>query len=284
MKLFNEQNFDEITKLEKESGNLSGEELYYLGYAFFSKENDLKAIEYYDKALSKGFDNPMLYFQKGYSQMFLKQYDQALENINKAISKAPLAEFYVEKARIYKIKEDVINEEKTYVEGLQNSKLKDDNWYLELIKNAGNFYYAQIKNFPKSEKVYEDGISAYPNEYILYEKFIKALNAQNKFAEADKVFDQMKVFYSEKKLSEDNMKFKNLAVDEFEWNNQWVNVYKSFEKPKKTLESIYKVYLIDKTGEKIERKFNIEKTLQIKKTDAEFVICEESKGTHQLIL
>lgn len=280
LKLFNEQNFDEIIKLEKESGNLSGEELYYLGYAFFNKENDLKAVEYYDKALSKGFDNPILYFQKGYSQMFLKQYDKALENINIAISKAPLAEFYVEKARIYKIKEDVINEEKTYVEGLQNSKLKDDEWYLELIKNAGNFYFAQIKNFSKSEKVYEDGISAYPNEYILYEKLIKALNAQNKFAEANKIFDQTKAFYSQKKLPEDNMKFKNLAVDEFQWNDQWVNVYKSFEKPKEMLESIYKVYLIDKTGEKIERKFNIEKTLQIEKTDAEFVICEESKVVH----
>lgn len=280
LKLFNEQNFDEIIKLEKDSENLSGEELYYLGYAFFSKENDLKAVEYYDKALAKKFDNAILYFQKGYSQMFLKQYDPALDNINIAISKSPLAEFYVEKARIYNIKQDLLNEEKTYLEGLQNSKLKDDKWYLELIKNAGNFYYAQIKNFPKSEKIYFDGIAAYPDEYILYEKLIKALNAQNKFTEANKIFDQMKGLYFEKKLPEDNMKFKNLAVDEFQWNNQWINVYKSFEKPQKTLESIYKVYLIDKTGEKIERKFNIEKTLQIEKTDAEFVICEESNEGH----
>lgn len=103
LKLFNEQNFDEIIKLEKHSENLSGEELYYLGYAFFSKENDLKAVEYYDKALAKKFDNAILYFQKGYSQMFLKQYDPALDNINIAISKSPLAEFYVEKARIYNI-------------------------------------------------------------------------------------------------------------------------------------------------------------------------------------
>ncbi|WP_175620366.1 tetratricopeptide repeat protein [Chryseobacterium schmidteae] len=266
--------------MEKDSETLSGEELYYLGYAFFSKENDLKAIEYYDKALSKKFDNPILYFQKGYSQMFLKQYDKALENINIAISKAPLAEFYVEKARIYKIENDIDNEEKTYAEGLLKSQLKNDKWYLELVKNAGNFYYAQVKDFSKSEKIYLDGISKYPEEYILYEKLIKVLNAQNKFSEADKFFGKMKVFYLENKLPEDSMKFKNLAVDEFEWNDQWINVFKSFEKPKEMLESIYKVYLIDKTGEKIERKFNIEKTLQIEKTDAEFVICEESKDVH----
>jgi hypothetical protein len=84
----------------------------------------------------------------------------------------------------------------------------------------------------------------------------------------------------EKVLPEDNMKFKNVAVDEFRWNGQWINIFKSFEKPKDMLESIYKVYLIDKSGEKIERKFNIEKTLQVEKTDAEFVVCEESKGGH----
>lgn len=281
LKLFNEQNFDEIVKLENESETLSGEELYYLGYAFFRKENDVKAIEFYDKALSKQFDNAMLYFQKGYSLMFLKKYDQAVENLNIAISKAPSAEFYIEKARIYKIEEDIVNEEKAYVEGLQNSELKDNEWYLQLVKNAGNFYYAQIKDFQKSEKIYSDGISIFPDEYILYEKLIKVLNAQNKFAEADIFFTTMKGFYSEKKLSADNMKFKNLAVDEFQWKNQWVNVFKSFEKPKKTLESIYTVYLINKAGEKIERKFNIEKTLQIEKTDVEFVICEESNEGHK---
>jgi tetratricopeptide (TPR) repeat protein len=280
-KLFDEQKFAEVVALEKESASFTGEELYYLGFAFFRQENDDKALEYYDKAIEKGYDHSIVYFQKGLSQMYLKKYDDALNNYNIAISKTPVAEFYVEKGRIYDFKKDYVNEEKTYVEALEKSQLKDgDKWYFELIKNTGNFYYAQMKDFPKSEKVYIEGISRFPQEYILYEKLMKALNAQDKFAEANKVFDKMKEFYMEKVLPEDNMKFKNVAVDEFRWNGQWINIFKSFEKPKNMLESIYKVYLIDKSGEKIERKFNIEKTLQVEKTDAEFVICEESKGGH----
>ncbi|SHL57100.1 Tetratricopeptide repeat-containing protein [Chryseobacterium polytrichastri] len=278
--LFDDEKFAELVALEKENSGFTDRELYYLGYAFFREENDDKAIEFYDKAIKKGFNNPIIFFQKGLSEMYLKKYDEALVNFNKAISKAPTAEFYIEKARIYHIKGDYANEEKVYVEGLEKSTIKDSKWYLELLKNAGNFYYAQTKEFSKSEKVYIDGIEKFPKEYILYEKLIKALNAQDKFLEGNKIFDQLKAFYSHKVLSEDYMEFKNVAVDEFSWNGQWINIYKSFEKPKKTLESLYKVYLIDKNGEKVERKFNIEKTLQIEKNDAEFVICEESKEGH----
>lgn len=52
-KLFNEEKFKELTGLENESPSFTGEELYYLGFAFFREENDDKAIEYYNKALKK---------------------------------------------------------------------------------------------------------------------------------------------------------------------------------------------------------------------------------------
>lgn len=278
--LFNEKKFAELTALEKESSSFTGHELYYLGYAFFRQENDLKAIEFYNKAIGKGFNDAGVFFQKGVSEMFLEKYNEAIGDFNTAISKVPAAEFYIEKARVYKITKDFANEEKTYTEGLKNSRDKNNESYLQLLKNAGNFYYAQTKAFSKAEKIYADGIVKFPKNYELYEKRIKALNAEDKFTEADKVFEQVRSFYSGNLLSGDYVKFKNMAVDEFPWKNQWINIYKSFEKPKETLESLYKVYLIDETGKKVERQFNIEKTLQIEKTDPEFVICEESQKGH----
>lgn len=279
LKLFQDQNYEEITKLEKEASNLSGEELYYLGYAFFMMENDAKAIEYYDKSLEKKFDNPIVYFQKGYAQMFLKQYDKALANINIAISKAPKSEFYVEKANIFKYQKDTVNEDKTYEEGLKNGD-KESEWYLNLSKNAGNFYYVTKKDYKRAQEVYASAITLFPEDYALYEKLMKAFNAEGKFSEANVIFAKMKEFYTQKKLPEDFMKFKNVSIDEFAWNNQFVNVFKYFEKPQQTLESLYTVYLIDKTGDKIERKFNIEKTIQIEKNDPEYLICEETKNGH----
>lgn len=280
-KLFNEEKYAELTSLERESNNFTNQELYYLGFAFFRQENDLKAIDYYNKALEKGFDHSELFFQKGLSEIFLKKYDDALADFNTAISKNSMAEYYIEKARVYIITKDVLNEEKTYTEGLLKAQKKDDRWYLQLLKNAGNFYYTQTKNFSKSEKIYADGIAKFPKSYELYEKRIKALNAEDRFIEADGIFDQLQNLYAKKLLSEEYMKFKNVAVDEFSWNGQWINIYKSFEKPKEMLDSLYKVYLIDKTGEKVERKFNIEKTIQVEKKDPEFVICEEINNGHR---
>lgn len=277
-KLFNEEKFEELTALEKESASFTGEELYYLGFAFFREENDDKAIEYYNKALKKGFENAIVYYHIGLSQMYQKKYDEALKNINIGLESHPLAEFYFEKIRIFSIKEDPANQEKTFLEALQKSD-KKDNWYIKIVLFAGGFYYAQ-KEYAKSENIYKAAISSLPKEYELYTKLIKSLNIQNKFSEADFYFEKMRTFYEKKELPEDEMKFKNLNVDQFDWQNKVVNIHKYFDKPTDMLEPLYVLYLINEKGDKVERKFKIEKTLQIEKTDPQFVICEETKDGH----
>ncbi|MDN4012233.1 tetratricopeptide repeat protein [Chryseobacterium gambrini] len=277
-KLFNEEKFKELTGLENESPSFTGEELYYLGFAFFREENDDKAIEYYNKALKKGFDNALVYYHIGLSQMYQKKYDEALKNINTGLESDPLAEFYYEKLRIYSIREDAVNQEKTFLEALQKSRQKD-NWYVKIVLFAGGFYYTQ-KEYAKSEKIYKEALTSLPKEYELYTKLIKSLNVQNKFSEADSYFEKMRTFYENKELPEDEMKFKNLNVDQFDWKNQVVNIHKYFEKPKEMLQPLYVLYLINEKGDKVERKFKIEKTVQIEKTDPQFVICEETKSGH----
>lgn len=277
-KLFNEEKFAELVALEKESATFTGEELYQLGFAFFRQENDDKAIEYYEKALKKGFDNAIVYYHIGLSQMYQKKYDEALKNLNIGLDSHPLAEFYFEKIRIYSIKEDLVNQEKTFLEALQKSSEKDK-WYVKIVLFGGSFYYNQ-KDFAKSEKIYKDAIIELPKEYEFYGKLIKSLNAQDKFSEANTYFEKMRGFYEKKELPEDEMKFKNLNVDQFTWKNQTVNVHKYFEKPKDMLAPLYVLYLINEKGDKVERRFKIEKTLQIEKTDPEFVICEEIKDGH----
>lgn len=275
---FEAGNFDEIIKDKGAVEKLTGEELYYIGYAFFRKEDDLKAIEFYDKALIKGFNNPVIYFQKGLSLEYLNKLDDAITNFDTAISFANNAEFYIEKGRVYKLQNRSTEEIATYLVGLQKAdKVK---FYTELIKVAGNFYYAETKEFEKAVEIYKNGISNFPTEYSFYEKIIKSLNAQNKFAEANLYFQKMKEFYNENLLSEEIMTFKSVAVDEFNWNGQWLNSFKSFETPKRSLESLYTVYLIDKIGDKIERKFNVEKTDKFLENDPQYVICEEMKSGH----
>lgn len=279
-KLFQDEKFEELIQLENEEPQLSAEETYYLGYAFYRMENDKKAIQYYDKAIEKGFTDPVIYFQKGLSLMFDNQLDEASKYYDIAISKAQRPEFYLEKARIYKLQNKPEAEIETYLEGIKNTE-NDDRFYPELVKNAGNCYYAETKEYDKAANLYKTALEKIPADYQIYEKLIKAFNAEKKYEAADAYFMKAKELYDKKAFTNDEiLKMKNLAVDEFEWNGQWLNVFKSFEKPKDMLDVLYTVYLIDKNGEKIERKFNIEKSLQMTKKDPEFLVCEELRNGH----
>lgn len=278
-RLFEQQKFDELISYQNKTETLSGEDLYYVGYAFFRKENDVKAIEFYDLALKKGFNNAAVYFQKGFSNLYLNNLEEALKNYDIAISKAPKAEYFIEKGRIYKMKGNLSEEIKNYEEGLQKSTV--DKYYPQLVEITGNFYYAQSKEYDKAVTIYKNGLAKLPEHYILYEKLIKSLNAQGKYQEANQYFEKVKRIYSQNKLPEDYMKFKNMPIDEFEWNGQWLNVFKSFVEPENVTDALYTIYLADKNGEIIERKFNIEKTFQLNKNDAKYLVCEELKNGHQ---
>jgi hypothetical protein len=62
----------------------------------------------------------------------------------------------------------------------------------------------------------------------------------------------MKTAYKNNELQEDDMKFKMVAVDEYKWNKQCLNVFKSLEDPIKALDMSYKVFLLNRTTYTIE--------------------------------
>ncbi len=100
--LYNKKDFQGLVKLESEAANLSAEELYMIGYAFFQTENDNKAIEFYDKAMSKGLNNGSVHFYKGLSLRYLKKYDSALTEIEKSLQLEPTnQEFMNEKGMVF---------------------------------------------------------------------------------------------------------------------------------------------------------------------------------------
>jgi tetratricopeptide (TPR) repeat protein len=69
---------------------------------FFKTENDSKAIEIYDKAISKGLNNGSVHFYKGLSLRLLNNYEEALKEIEKSLKLEPTnQEFMNEKGMVY---------------------------------------------------------------------------------------------------------------------------------------------------------------------------------------
>lgn len=87
--LYKKRNFEELVKYEKNTDKLTPEEFYMVGYAFFQLENDKKAIEFYDMAISNGYVEGSVYFYKGLSLCYMEKYDEAMKEIETALSKEP---------------------------------------------------------------------------------------------------------------------------------------------------------------------------------------------------
>jgi len=313
--LYIKRDFKELIKFESKKDELSKEELYYVGYAFFQLENDKKAIEMYDMAISKGLDDDYIYLYKALSLMYDKQIGRARDNFRIAINRNPTSQknynemgnsfyffeeldsalVYFQKARnleyelgdpylklpnIYHVKQ---NYEKALEEYKVSASLinKEDPVYLTLLSEIGLLEYTITKNFNQSIKAYQEVISLQPDNYDLYPKLIKAYYAKEDYTNGDSLIAIMKTAFEQGKLSEEYQKYKDVAIAEFEWNNQKVLVNKSFVDPKETLDIMYKIYLLSSDGKSVERTLMTEQTIQFDEDGAKHLLCEREKdGTH----
>lgn len=310
--LFDNKDYQELAKFESKADKLTADELYMVGFAFFQLEDDNKAIEFYDKAIGKGLDNGSVYYYKGVSFYYLKKYDEALIQTDKALQKEPTnQEFMNQKGQIYRLQgqEDKALEifieatklPNTYGEpffwvayiyhGKQDFKKALDlyyvalekvpqtnSYYLSTLQSIGQLEFTYTKDYKKSADAYAQVVALNPKDYEYYPKLIKSYNAAKEYAKADSIFGLMKMAYERKELSEDDMKFKIVAIDEYEWNGQKLTVWKYLVDPKESLDLSYKVYLLTKAGDKVERVFMVEQTIQLP-GGPKHLLCEKDKKT-----
>jgi len=313
---FNNKNYKELVKLEKNAENLTPDELYMVGFAFFQLENDNKAIEFYDKAMAKGLDNGSVHFYKGLSLCYQKKYDEALKEIDISLKKEPSnQEFMNQKGQIFRYQgqEDKALEyfveatkmPNTYGEpffwiayiyhgkGDYNKALsqyyialdsvpQENNCYLNALESIGQLEYTLTKDYVKSAKAYSRAIQINNDNYELYYKLMKSYNAAKEYVKADSIFKLVKIAFEKGKLPKEDMEIKTVAIAQFEWNGHIATIRKSLIDPKEMLDISYKVFLLNKEGDKVERRFVVEKTIQFKKDGAKHLLCEQDKknGDH----
>jgi tetratricopeptide (TPR) repeat protein len=309
--LYNSKDFQALIKLEEKSNILTGEELYMVGFAFFKLENDEKAIEFYDKAIRQGYDNGIAHFYKSVSLTYLKKYDEAVTEIDISLKKEPVNQEYMnQKGLIYKVQgledkaldyfEEATRFPNTYGEpyfwvayiyhGKQDlekalklyyvaaEKVPQQNpYYAASLQSIGKLEYSYTENYQKSALAYAEAIAVRPKDYEIYPKLIKAYNAAKEYSKADAVFDLMKAAYKNNELPD--MKYKNVGIDEYQWNKQRLSVYKSLDDPKAALDVWYKIYLLNKSGDAVERIFTVEKTIQVG-NGSKYLLCEQKIDSH----
>ena len=137
---------------------------------------------------------------------------------------------------------------------------KRDPIYVELLMNIGLLEYTVKENYPNSIKAYSEMLTIVPNDYNLYGKLIKAFYANEDYSKGDSVFTILKLNYEKNQLPKDMMEVRGQTVDEFIWNGQRVSAMKYYKEPEEFAEPIFQFFLIDKTGQKVEKKILTEKS------------------------
>lgn len=311
--LYNNKDFRELVKRENNPEKLSAEELYMVGYAFFQTENDEKAIAFYDKAILNGLKNGAVHFYKGLSLRYLNSYNEALNEIEKSLEFEPAnQEFMNEKgmvfysqrnydkaleifekaqklpntfpepyywaARIYHEKQN-FNKALTSYYDAEKKLPKGNSNYLATLEAIGQLEFTHTKDFNKSAKAYEKAIQLDKENYELYYKLMKSYNSAKEFKKADSIFSIVKSAYEGKKLPKEDMELKAVSIAQFDWNGQIATIRKSLVDAIERLDISYKVFLLNKQGDQVERRFVVEKTIQIQKQSLKYILCEQDKKT-----
>ena len=291
--LYSQQDYKKLIE-HSQLETLTKEESYFIGFAYFQLEDDVNAIKMYDLAIKKGLDEDYIYLYKGLSLRYSQQYDKAIENFRIAIQRNPKGQknytelancfyfqhqydsalVYFNKAReqefelgdpylkipnIYHIQE---NFDQALEEYQKSASLIDkrDPIYVELLMNIGLLEYTVKENYPNSIKAYSEMLTIVPNDYNLYGKLIKAFYANEDYSKGDSVFTILKLNYEKNQLPKDMMEVRGQTVDEFIWNGQRVSAMKYYKEPEEFAEPIFQFCLIDKTGQKVEKKILTEKS------------------------
>lgn len=313
--LYEEKNFNELIKFVDNTEELTADQLYYVGYAFFQMENDNKAIEMYDKAIAKGLDDDQIYLYKGLSLRYDEQFDKAIDAFKLAIDRNPKGQknytelgntFYFQEkydsalVYFYKARElefehgdpyfkvpNIYHIQENYNKALEEYYIsaslinKEALTYIEILKSIGLLEYTHKMNYDKSIKAYSEVISINPKDYNLYSKLIKAYYAKEDYVRGDSIFNIIKSKYESNELPEEMQEVKGELVDEFMWNSQKVSAMKYYKNPQEFAEPIYQFFLIDKTGEEVEKKVLTEKT-STEIVGTKHILCgiDKETGTH----
>ncbi len=312
--LFIDGEVDKIKQYADSLDQLTPEDIFAVGYAFFLTEEEMKAVEIYDKAIEKGYTEEPIYYHKCVAFIYAEKYDEAEKNIIIAIEKAPERQrnytelgniyYYQDKydealPHYYKARELSFDESRSYIaipniylrqgdveKALEEAKTsaslidKEDPDYITLLDLIGE-EERKLGNYEEAIRMFKKAISLTADNYEPRAELAQTYYMMGDYERGDSIIAFFKEKYEAEELPDFYQKNGSLQVDEFEVNGQRVIVHKKFKEPD-LLEAIFVAYYLDKNGEDIERVIATEKTLDFGGKDSpKHFLGERHSGGHR---
>lgn len=269
-----------IENYSEKVDELPVEATYYIGRAYFMKEDDANCLKFMNIAISKEPKYPGSHYMKGVTFQFLEQPDSALISIQRAISLTDtvanyyttLGDVYITlnqtdeallayqeatkrknpQARAYTMIAEIQNANNQTKEALNTYYLAkektppEDPSYHSVLFNIGLLEYLN-ENYQKAQEVFLDLTNSLPQDYHARAKLIQTYYALEDYEKANPHRDILYEAYHKGNLPE-NMK-DMFCFDQFKWKGKRIQAFERFEEPEGELYYKHLFYVINEQNE-----------------------------------
>jgi tetratricopeptide (TPR) repeat protein len=311
--LLDKKQYDKvIDHYASKSKDLSAKSLYYVGLAYYMKEDDINCIKLMNLSIDKNAKDPAPFYIKASTLNYMEKYEEAVKDFQSAISlEADNAEFYsglgdsyynleeldlaldaYKKAieqkncpdRPYSFIAQIYSDQKNNDKALEafyvaKSKIsKESNSYINALFNIG--LLESLKgNYDKAEPAFVDLLQLDPKDYHSYAKLIQIYYHQKEYEKANPYKD--KLYEAHKKgLLKDNLK-DMFCFDQFKWNDYLIQVFERYENENKgDIYNKHIFYVVDNAGEIVLRVQTEFSPISIELGGPKYLLCANKGSTH----
>lgn len=312
-KMSDNNEFDKITEQYAATPDgLSAASLYYVGYAYYMKQEDSSCIRFMDLSINKYSKDPRPHFMKASTLNYMQQYEAAIPVFKNAIKLAPdSTEYYSGLGDAYYNLEKMDLALETYKVATQQKKMMERPFLMvaqiysdgkQITEALEAFYYARSKmprgtgsyhhalfnigqleiskgNDEKGEAAFLELIASDPSDFHAYAKLIQIYYRGKAYDKAKPYKASLYEAYH-KGLLKDNMK-DMFCFDQFNWNDKLVQVFERYEEgPKSKIFEKHRFYIVNK-NDSIEFKIQTEYSpVSVEMGGPKYILCSWKNSMH----
>lgn len=300
-----------IEQYPSKSKDYTAKSLYYIGLAYYMKEDDNNCIKFIDLSIDKDQNDPAPFYIKASTLNYMQKYDKAVKYFQSAISlKSDDAEFYsglgnsyynLEKLdlaleaykkaieqkncpdRPYSFVAQIYTDQKDNNKALEafyiaKSKIdKKSNSYINVLFNIG--LLESLKgNYDNAEPAFVELLQLDPKDYHSYAKLIQIYYHKKEYSKAKPYKDKLYEGHKKDELK-DNLK-DMFCFDQFKWNDKLIQAYERYEEGSKDIYNKHLFYVVNQDN-KIEYRIQTEYSpISVEQGSLKYLLCRTNDSTH----
>jgi len=310
--LSDNKQYDKIIEQHaSKSKDYTAKSLYYIGLAYYLKEDDNNCIKFMNLSIDKDSKDPAPFYIKASTLNYMQKFEEAIESFQLAISlKSDDAEFYsglgdsyynLEKLdlsleaykkateqkncpdRPYSFIAQIYSDQKNNDKALEafyvaKSKIdKKSNSYINALFNIGLLESLKGNN-NKAEPAFVELLQLDPKDYHSYAKLIQIYYNKNEYDKAKPYKDKLYEAHKKGELKDNSKDM--FCFDQFKWNAKLIQAYERYEERSKDIYIKHLFYVVNKDN-KIEYQIQTEYSpISVEQGGSKYLLCRTMGDTH----